>query len=254
MKVTVVCTYFRSLELANLAAALHSVRRQALERAQSIIVFDNDTAATEDELWSVIEPLDFPVPVRLVSMKHGDRLRAHSWSSNAAVREAAGEWLLFTRADYLLDFDLLRWFTDIVASKPVDWDGFVTANVYHLAADIAWCEQTPWRRQGTDVLRGLPGSEGAYTTIDAGVWMARKSSYERVGGLDEELTAWGHAQTHFQYKLHRSGVEFVRIPQPLFYHPMHAAERDIELTHRQLRDRGVNLREMWARYEGAQPY
>jgi len=104
------------------------------------------------------------------------------------------------------------------------------------------------------LLRSLPGSEGDYTHIDAGVWMMRRDSFDRVHGLDERLSAWGHAQTHFQHKLFQSRVEFYRIPEPLFYHPMHAGDRDIELAHRQLAEQGLILQEMWARYQGAQPY
>jgi GT2 family glycosyltransferase len=93
-----------------------------------------------------------------------------------------------------------------------------------------------------------------YTVIDSGVWMARRAAFWHVGGLDEALAAWGHAQTHFQWKLHTSGVEFVRIPEILFYHPLHAAERDIALAHEQLRGIGIDIHKMWERYEGAKPY
>jgi GT2 family glycosyltransferase len=79
-------------------------------------------------------------------------------------------------------------------------------------------------------------------------------AFKQVGGLCEELTAWGHAQTHFQWKLHQAGVEFVRVPQVLFYHPHHGGERDIEVAHEQLKQQGLEIRDLWARYEGVNPY
>lgn len=247
-------TYFRSLALANLGAALYSIRRQDLSRVESLVVVDNNTDDSDQSIRQVINDLDFPMPVRLSSWKHGNAKKTHSWSTNKAVRESSTPWVLFTRADYVLDFDLVAKFVGVVDGYDHGWNGFVTAHVYHLNVDIAGCEATAWRRQGPGVFARLPGVENRYTTIDAGVWMARRRAFDQVGGLDESLSAWGHAQTHFQHKLYEQGVEFVVLPEPLFYHPLHAGERDIEAAHRQLAERGVRIQDLWARYEGAQPY
>lgn len=256
--ITICLTYFKSLALANLAAALHSVRRQDLSCVDSIVVVDNDTADSATAIRAEVDAQRFPIPTRVLSFKHGDPSRTHSWSTNAAVREATAPWVLFTRADYILDFHLVKRFVQGIGKKEYDlqgpWNGFVTANVYHLNVDVGECERTAWRREGTDALRALPGVENDYTIIDAGVWMARKSAFDRIGGMDEGLTAWGHAQTYFQHLLHVSGVEFVRIPEPLFYHPLHSAPRDIELAHRQLAERGIDLRELWTRHRGVSVY
>lgn len=252
--ITICLTYYRSLILANLAAALYAVSRQDLSLVRSIILVDNNTEDTAAELQAVLDALTFSVPVHLHCLKNGDASRTHSWSTNLAVSLAKTPWVLFTRADYILDFDLLKRFVAVVDEQPAGWDGFVTGNVYHLAVDVEECEATTWRETGAGELRHLPGVEADYTRIDAGVWMARRDSFERVGGLDERLTAWGHAQTHFQHKLALAGVEFVRIPEPLFYHPLHAAPRDLALAHQQLRDVGGDLHEMWARHDGARVY
>lgn len=254
MKVTICFTYFKSLSLANLEAALYSVRQQDMTRVKEVIILDNDTTDAVQDIQSVIDWMEFHVPAQLISIKHGSPSRTHSWSTNNVMRMASTPWVLFTRADYLLDADALSRFVGVVASRPDDWDGFVTANVYHLGADISTCERQGWREFGLHILKSLSGVEDTHTCIDAGVWMMRRKAFEAVGGLDESLTAWGHAQTHLQWKLHKAGTECVRIPEVLFYHPQHAAPRDIELAHRQLEDRGVDLKEMWARYEGLQPY
>lgn len=255
--ITVCLTYFRSLTLANLSAALYSVRRQDLSHVESIVVVDNNADDVASDIHREIDVLSFPVPVRLLSFKHGDSSRTHSWSTNVAVREAISPWVFFTRADYLLDFDMLRRCVEVVEVKQQhrpNWNGFVTSNCYQLGVDVAGCETTSWREHGTTMLRRFPGSEVDYTSIDTGVWLSTRRIFDEVGGLEEKLIAWGHAQTHFQYKLYRAGTEFVRIPEPLYFHTQHGAERDLGLAHQQLREQGINLRELWERYEGAKFY
>jgi hypothetical protein len=249
--ITICLTYFRSLTLANLAAALYSVRRQDLSSVSALVVVDNNTDDPAAAIQWCLDAEAFPVPVQLRSFKHGDVSRTHAWSTNVAVQEVATPWVLFTRADYLLDFSTVRKFAAIAQAHGPDWNGFITGNGCHLSEDIATCELTPWRTQGPRLFRGI---EFDYTCIDAGVWMARRAGFDRVGGLDERLTRWGHAQTHFQYKLHAAGTECIRIPETLFYHPHHDAARDLDVAHQQLRDHGLDLQALWARHEGAQPY
>ena len=252
--ISVCFTYFRSLALANLRAALYSVRQQDLSSVERIIIVDNNTEDAVESIQNEIDALAFPVPTMLHSHKHGDETKTHPWSTNEAVRHATAPWVLFSRADYILDFNLLSRFSAVVRERPQTWDGFVTANVFHLNADIAACEATPWRGSGVSALRALPGIEEDHTVIDSGVWLARKESFARVHGLNESLSAWGHAQTHFQYKLFATGTEFIRIPEPLFFHPRHSAPRDLALAHEQLAQQGVELKEMWRRYAGRSPY
>jgi hypothetical protein len=93
-----------------------------------------------------------------------------------------------------------------------------------------------------------------YAAIDSGVWMLPRALFDAAGGLNEELSAWGHAQTHFQYKLSQMGAAFACIPRVLFYHPQHGAARDIDLAHSQLRGIGCDINKLWARHTGVQPY
>lgn len=253
-QITICFTYFKSLTLANLRAALHSVRKQDLSNVEELIIVDNDTTDTAQDIQEIINALMFPMRTNLISVKHGNSSFTHAWSTNIAVRAASTPWVLFTRADYLLSFNALDRFTSVIIPRSEDWNGFVTGHVYHLSVDIATCEQTWWRVDGPSGLQAFAGSEADYTVIDAGVWMARRDAFEHVHGLDESLTAWGHAQTYFQYCMYKAGVEFVRIPEILFYHPQHSAPRDIELAHQQLRDQGVDIKELWARHDGVQPY
>lgn len=252
--ITVCLTYFRSLGLANLDAALYSLRQQNFSRVDSICILDNNTDDAEDVIRKIVERQIFPVRVRLISCKHGDATKTQSWSTNANVREVRTPWVFYTRADYILDFDILTKFAGVVDEHPEGWRGFIVGHGYHLNLDVGECEKANWRQSGPHVLRNLSGSEIQYTNIDAGVWMARRQDFDAVGGLDEDLTAWGHAQTLFQYQMYVAGVEFVKIPRVLFYHPIHAGDRDLALAHRQLQDMGIDVRKLWERYDGVNPY
>lgn len=245
--ISICCTYYRSLTLANLAAALYSIRQQNLSHVDELVVLDNNTADPAAEIEHVIDALAFPIPVRFLSCKHGDRARTHTWSTNAAVHAASSPWILFTRADYLLAFDAVDRFAAATSSE----DAFVIGGYYDVHVDILACEQTGWRQRGPSVLQSM-GREYGHTIIDAGVWYTSRRVFDLVDGLDERLTVYGHAQTHFQHKLFCAGVEFVRLPEVLFYHPRHAYDvsKDLTLAHQQLQAIGVALPDMWARYDG----
>lgn len=252
--VTICFTYFKSLTLANLAAALYSVRRQDLSRVVEVVVVDNDTIDSESAIQSVISAQDFPIPVRLVSTKHGDVTREQAWSTNFTVRHAEAPWVFYTRADYLLDFSMVGKFLAVIDGKSANWDGFIVSHGCHLSLSIEECEKSDWRERGPRVFQGV---EYDYTEIDSGVWMARRDAYDRIGGFDERLAAWGHAQTEFQYRMYVSGVKFVRVRETLFFHPHHGGSRDIDRAHAQLQEIGLDrtrLQTMWERYEGAKFY
>lgn len=250
--ITICLTYFKSLTLANFVAALYSVRQQDFSNVKEVLIFDNDTSTRPADIFRVVDELDFYVPVKLYQFTHGDSMKTHSYSTNQAIKRVKTPWILFTRADYILEFDALEKMQALIPFE--DWRGFVTARFRHLHVDISECNRSNWRAGGPNRFRSMPGNDEYYSKIDSGVWLTRKNVFDSVGGLDETLTAWGHAQTHFQYKLYKAGVEFREVPEVLFYHPAHGGERDIDIAHEQLRDLGVDIKEMWSRYEGPSPY
>lgn len=255
LHVTACLTYFRSLTLDNLRASLYSLRKQsAIEQLAEVVVVDNSTDDSQPEIAAVLNEAAFPIPTRLLSFKHGDKTKTHSWSSNVAIREAKTPWVFFTRADYILDPALLARSMQLAASRGHGWDGLVTGDCYWLHVGVNSADVTAWRTAGARVLRDLPGAVASHTEVDTGVYLARRSAFDRVGGLDENLTAWGHAQTHFQWKLRESGTEICRIPEVLYYHPQHGAERDLALANEQLRAQGVEIKDLWSGYSGKHPY
>jgi hypothetical protein len=245
------------LTLANLAAALFSIRQQNFARVAELVVVDNNTDDPEADIQRLIDACAFPVPVRLLSHKHGDATRTHAWSTNVAVRAAQTPMVLFTRADYLLAVDAVDRFVAATEGPAprFAWESgqpvFVVGGYYDLVVDVEACEQFDWRRLGTAVLHPF-GREYSHTVIDSGVWYTSRQAFEQVGGLDERLVAYGHAQTHFQYKLHRAGIACVRLPEILFYHPRHDYEvpRDLTVAQQELQAIGVSLVDLWARYDG----
>jgi hypothetical protein len=246
--ITICLVYFRSLALANLAASLYSIRRQDLSAVNSLVVLDNNTSDSLRSIQRVIDEFNFPVPVCFSSSKHGDPSKTHAWSTNQAVALAQTSWVFFTRADYLLESSALEQYCTYMRAEPEGWSGVITSYGKNLLVDIAAVEQANWRN--TVVFPPVPGNVIDYSEVDTGVWLMPKRVFDSVEGLDERLMAWGHAQTEFQHRLHKSGVTFHCIPRVLYYHPLHGAERDLDLGHRQLAEIGQDLKEMWRRHPG----
>ncbi len=245
LPITIAFTYFKSLTMLNFEASLKSVAAQDMDQVESIVIVDNDSPDSLAEIWALVNDIGFKVPVNLLSYKHGDKDKTHSWSANTAVRRAYSPWVFFTRADYLLDPSIVSKFADTMRQHPQSWTGFITSQGKHLDVDVTHC---------LGGLAHLPGSVIDYTKIDSGVWMTRRDTFESAGGFNENLTAWGHQQTLFQHAIYELGTEFVCLPEVLFYHPLHSAPRDIEVSHKQLWEAGHNIRDLWARHEGAKPY
>lgn len=245
--ITIGFTYFRSLTLANLRASLYTVRQQDFSLVDQLIVLDNNTADSERAIQDVIDGYAFPVPVRLISVKHGDSTKTHAWSTNLLHRVAPSPWVFFTRADYLIAPNTLALFAAQVRHDRM----FIVGKYYGLDVTIEGVEQYHWRSHGLTVLHPL-GREYDHMLIDVGgVWLTSKTAFESVGGLDERLWAWGHQQTLFQYRLHEAGTEFVCVPQIVFYHAEHGYEtpRDHALAIQQLASIGVDIHDLWARFD-----
>lgn len=247
--ITICFTYFRGLTLRNLEAALYSIWKQRnVGAVKEMILVDNNTDDSLESIEAVIDQFTFPYPVTLRSYKHGNPTKTHPWSTNVAVREVKTPWIFFTRADYLLEFEALSNFT----AEALVENRFIVSRYYDVGLNIETCELTRWRVVGPGAALCQHGVEYHYTEIDSGVWMTTKKVFDSVGGLNENLYAWGHAQTAFQYMLHKSGVEFVKVPHLSFFHPSHHHEagRDHSLASRQLEQERLDLKTMWARYQG----
>lgn len=264
--IDVCLVYFRATDLRYLDAAFYSIATQSdLSKVRTVYVLDNDTEETNDEILAVLERYPLPEPVRLVVLhaKHGEEAwRCHSWSVNQVmghvpVATEPCDWALFTRSDYILHRDTVRDFietADAITKGEYLWTQptdrlFVTSHAYHHALDeradqrvvgFRDIEQHGWRTapESTNVL--LKQVNGWYVDSsdkDAGVWLTRRSLWREVGGLNEQLTAWGYQQTVFQKALRDAGVRIVQLPRVYFHHQHHGGTfRDYDTARKQLEE------------------
>jgi hypothetical protein len=257
MQIDIALVHFRAVDLRYLDAALYSVCQQRdLSAVQSLTVFNNDTTATDADLWNLVDlhTANWParISVHVVHDRHGEEAkRCHSYSVNRVMglRSPSGlgwlpsEWVLFTRSDYILHHDTVRDF--VAAADPVR--GFVTSHAYHHALDeradqriegFRDIEQHGWRThpESTDILlTAVNGWLVDSSDKDAGVWLTRRRLWREVGGLNEQLTAWGYQQTVFQKALRDAGVAIVQLPKVYFHHMHHGGTfRSYDEAKRQL--------------------
>lgn len=247
--ITIAFTHFRGLSLANLRAALFTVRQQDFDQVASILFLDNNTVDEEKVLQDILDEFNFPVPVHLISIKHGDPTKTHAWSTNFIHRATTTPWIFFTRSDYLIAPNTLALFREQIRHDNM----FIIGGYYGLDITIDQCNQYDWRTYGVEMLKPF-GREYAHGLVDVGgVWLTTKSAFDSVGGLDERMWAWGHQQTLFQYRLRLAGTEFVKVPQVVFYHAEHGYEapRDHSVAAAQLKEvAGIDVAEMWQWYTG----
>lgn len=246
---TICLVHFKTMPMASLEAAVWSLRQQDLSRIDEIVIVDNNSDALPSDIYALTSTLY--IRTRVISSKHQDLTRTHAWATNLVVAQVESPWFLMTRSDYLLASNTLEKFHAVIDAQPSDWNGFVTGDGSHLTVPLGECERLGWRQRGVE---SLGGSRFDYTLIDAGVWMMRRAAFDKIEGLNEGLAAWGHSQTEFQYRLYASGVDFIRVPEVLFVHPLHAGERDIAKANEQLAASGGDLKNMWDRYHGVSPY
>lgn len=254
--IDIALVHFRALDLRYLDAAWYSVTHQDLSNVRTIYVLDNDSHDSREDIKAVLDryPVMLPTQVVLLSVKHGDEaLRCQSWSVNQVMGNVPpttnpADWVLFTRSDYILHRDTARDFTDAVEGGTENgWRGFVTSHAFHHALDeradqrivgFRDIEQHGWRTdpQSTNVL--LKAVNGWYVDSsdkDAGVWLTRRSLWREVGGLNEQLTAWGYQQTVFQKALRDAGVQIVQLPRVYFHHQHHGGDfRSYDVARQQL--------------------
>lgn len=225
--------HFRAVDLRYFDAAWYALSRQDFSAVRQIVVYDNDTDDPAEALHEVVNRYPVPVPVSYVFDKHRDpNKRSQSYSVNAAVRATTAPFVLFTRSDYILDFSLVTKFWSHF--HPTTRAKFVTSYAYHMAYDergdqrivgMRDIEPTEWRTKGAQVLlEHVNGWRVDSSDRDAGVWMTTRETFERAGGLNEDLRAWGLQQTVFQQMLFKAGVEIIQIPEFLFFHQHHGGE------------------------------
>jgi hypothetical protein len=237
---TSICfVFFRGLTLEHLDAAWFSVMKQEMLHVHSIYFLDNNTEYPEEAIRAVINRYPWPVPVVFKSVKHGDPTKTQSWSVNHVCQMAApGQWIFFTRADYILNFDAVRRMRAEILDRPT-WDHrrFVSGWCWQMAYDrearntpeVLDIEQYHWRERGMTALLDHPyGFKFHETDQDAGVWFTKQDFLAEAGWMNEGLVSWGYQQSTFQRALTRIGITCSAVEDYLFAHQHHYAERDFD--------------------------
>ena len=235
--------HFNTCDAEHLRRALDSLRPQLTPDVSEVLIYDNNSDTPGIDMEIVIDETlsdNGTTNIRAVFDRHGDPNKTHSYSVNSTLSLLEGPWVFLTRSDYILAPDALS--SMLKMAKAMECDGlkpFVTG----------WCYQAAYNRQEKPYppydIEGLSFSElvhpakvvghtFAETDQDAGVWLSKKE-YWQACPLNEQLTAWGYAQSTWQRQLrNEQGVEMFAIPRELFFHQQHGDwARDHELARRQ---------------------
>ena len=234
---SIVFIFYRTLDLDHLERAIYSLAKQTdLKLASELTFIDNNTAYDPEDIRAVVEP-HFQEPfVTYHFLKHGDDSRRHSWSANYGIRAAVNDTVFFTRADYILMEDCLeRMAEEAMKREP----SFISGWCWQMAAKRQDDSNTPkmydhepvyeaygWR---TDV-RFLLQHRWAHcfheTDQDAGVYVTTKEAMQIGGWYDEAMIHFGYQQSTLQRRMARANVRMYAIPDYLFCHQHHEADRN----------------------------
>lgn len=199
---------------------------------REIVVYDNNSGTYVDTLARTVDSVCKSLAVqpevrgklRFVFDYHHDASKTHPYSLNATLAELRGPALFITRSDYVLHPQILTKLA--AAARQATVAGllpFVSAHCYQSAYDRQEQPYPPFAvtpsMTWADLLKA-PGYVFHETDQDAGVWL----SFTHVLGscrLNEQLTAWGYAQSTWQRELKAQGAEMIAVPEVLFFHQQH---------------------------------
>jgi GT2 family glycosyltransferase len=187
---------------ASIERALRALSRQALasHEYEVIVAIDGSTDGTRE----LVESLETPYAMRILSKQRGGRASA----CNAGLRGARG------RVVVLLDDDMEATETLLVAhatahnaAETLGVVGAVPIEVDATSSSVA--RYVASRFNGH--LRNLaaPGYQFGLRDFYSGNFSARRETLNRVGGFDENFTAYGNEDLDLSVRLRSAGVRLV---------------------------------------------
>ena len=201
--------HFATVDDRCLQRSWYSFYRQDWAPGDRVLVYANNAPFPRDLVF------DLPRRAGLLACivdQHGDPNRTHAYSVNRALDRvrAAGadddELVFLTRSDYILAPDALAVLRESNEIRPDFTSGWIYQSAYDRADrelppfDI---DQLNWRRNFDVLVNGtVPGYRFHETHLDAGVWIAPLAGLTLP--LNEELSAWGYAQSTWQRQLSAS--------------------------------------------------
>ena len=238
---SIVFTFYRTLDLNHLERAITSLAKQTIwplnDPKDELLFVDNNTEYDEADIRGVIEP-HFKYPfLNYHSCKHGDPNKRHSWSANYGIRHARNSKIFFTRADYIL-------MEDAIEKMDAIWkEGrFVSGWCWQMGCkrqEVAdrLClvydkdpeyESYAWRSNVRNLLQHPNAHSFPETDMDAGTYMTSKAAMKVGGWYDEAMIGFGYQQSTLQRRMAEGGIAMMVVPEYLFCHQHHEAERDFD--------------------------
>jgi hypothetical protein len=212
----------------HLARALTSLAQQDLDHAQTVF-YDNNSGTDPDVTSALIEqhfPRGFDVAVWDC---HGEASKTHPYSLNSLLSFLSQPLVFVTRSDYILAPDAVASMRQVANNALYSGEKpFVSGWCYQAAYDRREQPYPPYQIDGLtfDELidkAKVPGHVFTETDQDAGVWCSLKAYWEACP-LNEQLHAWGYAQSTWQRQLRNEhGVTMHTIPRELFFHQQHGS-------------------------------
>jgi glycosyltransferase involved in cell wall biosynthesis len=217
----VICTYNRGKQLNDMLVSLKQSVDLVDRGKYEVIVIDNNSS---DDTRKIVEKANDDMSIHYVFEKK----QGLSNARNRAIQEFAGEWLLFTDDDVVIDSKWLQNYLALI-SKPVD-AGFIGGRIVPL-----WQEPTPkWLKD--ENLAFFPGLLGKYdlgadnhflsatepTPCGANFAVSR-SLIELVGSFRTDLGVVGRVpargeETEYLYRAMSQGIPGYYSGKSLCYH------------------------------------
>ena len=243
---SIVFTFYRTLDLKHLERALCSLSMQtALDQATELVFVDNNTNYAPVEIENVVREYEELLPeVKYHFMKHGQSDRCHSWSANYGIRAAENDLVFFTRADYILMEDCLE---RMLAGMRDEQMAFMSGWCYQMACQRGGepYEMEPpyeafgWRDNVRNLLLWPHAHLFHETDKDAGTYLTTRTAVAAGGWYDELMVSFGYQQSTLQRQMSNAGVRMEAIQEFLFCHQHHEADRDFaRARHEYMRSRG----------------
>lgn len=241
---SMVFNFFRSLSLAHLERSLFSLAGQTV-KPNELIIYENDTTFHPEEISKVVE-LHFP-GTNVCFDRHGDSMKRNaSYAQNKAIRMAKHDTFIFTKADCIFHPTFCE---RMLMAKPPIPLAFSTSYIFQMpywsqkgkpheevdhASDL---ESLGWREDVTQLNRNTEGGQMHTSTyMDAPCFCTTKQAMEVAGWYDEDIKSWGYWQMDLQGMMHKRGVRFNVIEEPLMWHMQHGlspeeGERNLQKAH-----------------------
>lgn len=208
--------YQRAAHLKNLIVGLN---RSTPLPHELVVVHMNESSAY---------PLpDTPYPLRRVSLQSSETKIPLARARNRAVREAVGELLIFLDVDCIPERNFLEQYQRAAAQ----FSGLLMGEVRYLPPGIAEGDWTyPQLRDRAvphpkrPVVRQLVQPEDRYELFWTLNFALRRTTYERLGGLDEQYQGYGAEDTDLAFTARRLGIPFA-LGTARAYHQHHPVYR-----------------------------